>query len=146
MRRIIIAVGVVFAVILGSILILSFRTSPLDHLAGNWVLVHHKVEKVVHRPKVKRLKEKFTSGFIPHKCEQWMFDDRQGLCLTDTEGKQIKARWSLKSRGDLLEVKGIDGGIRDLIIERVDNQSMVLYYHSDLQIKGIIKMTLHKVS
>ncbi len=148
MREIKASVLVVLMVIVASTLALSMRTSPHKHIEGTWVLSDHKVEKVVHRTRssARTVNGKTTTIFIPHECARWEFDKNQQLYVTDYQGRRAKANWSLKSRGDLLEIKCMGGKLQDLTIERLDDTEMVLYYHSDLQIRGIIKMTLKKIS
>jgi len=145
MRGIIFSVGFVVVVILGAIISLALQTDPQEQLWGEWELVHHRVEKAVRRPKVNQLDYSIGHRLSPHQCERWTFDTQNGLSLIDPSGKRIQAGWSLKSRGDLLEITGLSG-VRDLTIEYLDHQKMVLYYHSDLQIRGVVKMTLRKVS
>lgn len=78
-----------------------------------------------------------------HKAEVWTFS--KGGLLTFRSGNETsKANWSVKGRGNILEIKYDNNQTEHYEISEIVNKNMVLDYECSVQAKGIAKLYFQK--
>lgn len=149
----VLAVYIVFGVLtVMSFLILSKGRSTEELIVGKWEEVSWKYEKVEAQSDPYWLteiddKQKFeiSQGLIIHQAEVWEFDRNRNLKLFGINLSEEKVNWKVKGRGNILELQHENLVLEDYQIQEITEDSLVIHFNSDLQVRGIVKMTFKKV-
>src|SRR5690606_14528520 len=106
--------------VIGVIAIYSFTISRIESyeklVLGEWTEKQWKYEKVYHKNDMELVNHSITEterisvqdGIIFHFAEEWKFLE-SGKFLFSTDQVTREARWSIKGRGDILEIRHGDG-------------------------------------
>lgn len=129
------------------------RTAPHPEKAilGTWKEIEWEYERVYKKnmqAEVTASREHFRkySGLVPmlHEAEVWTFLPGNTLVLAAHDKAEKYAKWSIKGRGNVLEIKYEDGVIEHYDISSLVDKKMVLNFDLDTQIKGIARLTFKK--
>ncbi len=137
---------------LGMLWIMGQLESPEQQILGKWNEHSWEYEKAYSRAALRimnrdtvaqSVKDQLGKHLIIHSAETWDFNPDGTLMLhgTDTT-KQVK--WKLKGRGHILELEYADKVIEHYNLTELDKNTMVLNFDSDIQVKGIAKLTFNK--
>ncbi len=136
-----------FAMVVGS-------TSPERKIIGEWKEVSWEYEKVDKHyehghlmPKTisDNIKQEILGNMMIHEAESWIFLPDGRLLLSDESNNKKRLAWKLNGRGHVLELKYEDGTGEHYKIQKIDNDEMTVYFDTDIQAKGIVKMTFKRI-
>lgn len=149
--------AIVYIVILlfgafGMLWIMGQLESPEQQILGTWNEHSWEYEKAYSRATLRSMncdtvsqsvKDQLGKHLIIHSAETWNFNPDGTLMLhgSDTT-KQVK--WKLKGRGHILELEYADKVIEHYNLTELSKNTMVLNFDSDIQVKGIAKLTFNK--
>ncbi|WP_100612446.1 hypothetical protein [Confluentibacter lentus] len=122
--------------------------SPTEHIEGSWKEISWEYEKSENANFDKKIsnaiKTEICKELIIHEAEVWNFLSGGNLELTsDTNNETLS--WTMKGRGNILELSHKTNKIEHYNIQVLNNDKMVLYFSTDIQAKGIVKMTFEKI-
>lgn len=149
----ILGVYIVFALLLTmSVAVISKGGSTEELIVGKWEEVSWKYEKVEGHSDPYWLTEiddkqkyEISQGLIIHQAEVWEFDKDRNLKLIGGNQQEEKVNWKVKGRGNVLELQHENLVLEDYQIQEITEDSLVIHFNSDLQVRGIVKMTFRKV-
>ena len=133
------------------LLLLSMDKSPEMHIEGQWKEVAWVYEKVDKNDSLashfntisKYVKNTVGENLIIHKAEQWEFHPNGKLILeSDTFKKEVS--WCMKGRGNLLEIKYDNNLVEHYTLSELSEDTLVLHFDTDTQIRGIARLTFKK--
>lgn len=145
----------ILASVIGVIAIYSFTISRIENyeelILGEWAEKQWKYEKVYYRNDMEFVDNAISEtdkisaqdGIIFHFAEEWEFLE-SGKFLFSTNQVTKSARWAIKGRGDILEIRHGDGMCERYTISKLSPHQMVLHFHTDIQVKGITKLTFER--
>ncbi len=135
------------ALILLFCLLLSSTSTRNDIIIGEWREVEWKYEKAPQREKkdlTKDEKNAITKNLVIHKAEEWQFLPNGDVILR-MNGKDDKLmEWTLKGRGNILKLSQNDNS-EHYNLYKINDDELVLYFHTDLQAKGIVKLKFQRI-
>ncbi len=143
-----------FSLVLGVYFtLLSFQESPEIQLLGEWKEVSWEYEKLdslisdesFDYMLTDHIKSQISKNLIIHEAEIWNFVDEHTLEMKSSN-TQNSLNWTLKGRGNVLQINGSGGVIEHYIIQEISPNRMVLHFNSDMQVRGIVKMTFERLS
>ncbi|MEA1785684.1 hypothetical protein U1E44_06255 [Arenibacter sp. GZD96] len=130
--------------------------SPDERILGLWEEVaweYEKVDKIEseNKPFTKQIsegiKQEIIESLIIHQAETWNFLPDGTLNLSGKDNNEaVPLEWNLKGRGHVLKLKHADKKTEHYTLQRINNDEMVLYFNSDINAKGIVKMTFRKIN
>lgn len=132
-------------------LALKQADSPETAIIGEWQELKWEYEKVNEGPE--GVNKKYNSDetrwlagqhLVIHESEKWTFLPGGKLKLSGKNRDKI-VTWSLKGRGHVLELKYDDDMKESYNLTRLNENQMVLNFESDVQVKGIAKLTFEKI-
>jgi hypothetical protein len=91
------------------------------------------------------LRQLIARDRIIHQAETWRFLPDGSLLLKSLTGSQKAARWSLKGRGHVLFMQYNQKSQESYDIVKITSDELVLHFHTDMQIRGIAKITFKKI-
>lgn len=128
------------------------RVSPDNQILGEWKEVRWEYEKVDNNERVERYKHlseyvESTMGqhLIIHQAETWKFMEDGKLKLSGQHMEEI-VEWRIKGRGHILELRHQNKEVEYYDLTRLDDNTMVLNFDSDMQVRGIAKLTFEKIN
>lgn len=141
--------------IVGFVVLIHFSPSPESQILGSWQELAWEYEKVDKQTNDHSQGEgyqdissyvKSTIGYhlIVHKAETWTFLPDGKLRLQGGDFEETVS-WRIKGRGHILELRHDDNTIEHYNLTDLGNQTMVLNFESDLQVRGIAKLTFKKI-
>ncbi len=140
-------------------LMLSLQEGPESRIVGEWKEVsweYEKVDSLIHRgpdyllaDHIGRLtdliKSQIAKSLIVHEAEVWRFGTDETLhMLGDSLTKET--RWKLKGRGNILQISGADSQTEHYKIQELTPTRMVLHFNTDMQVRGIVKITFERIN
>ncbi|WP_439488256.1 hypothetical protein [Algoriphagus sp.] len=143
-----------FSLVLGVYFtLLSFQKSPETQLLGEWKEVSWEYEKLdslitdesFDYMLTDHIKSQISKNLIIHEAEIWNFVDEHTLEMKSNKS-QNSLNWTLKGRGNILQINGSGGVVEYYIIQEISPNRMVLHFNSDMQVRGIVKMTFERLS
>lgn len=136
-----------FVVIVTTItLVLSKSTPPNMEIVGVWEETSWKYEKLPVKSNEyidDAIKSDITEGLIIHEAETWEFLPN-GEVLLSSEDRKKKLEWTLKGRGHILKLKYPDFKNEHYNLYKINDKEMELHFQSDIQARGIVKLTFKK--
>ena len=144
MRLLIGFFGLFTLLLLVSAIELYKSLSPEKLLVGKWQETSWEYAKVNHNGDLKNFqlptdhKDEIYKNFVIHDSEIWEFDRNGSLILSGTQNPKERLRWSLKGRGNVLELTHNNQGIENYQIQQITNGSLVIHFNIDLQVRGIV--------
>ncbi len=85
-----------------------------------------------------------AQNLVIHESEKWTFLPGGKLKLSGRNSERIVA-WHIKGRGHVLELRYDDNETETYNLTRLNDRQMVLNFESDVQVRGIAKLTFEKV-
>ncbi|SHI43734.1 hypothetical protein [Flavobacterium terrae] len=131
--------------------LMSIAENPEKKLEGSWkesVWEYEKVDKNdTKNSDFKHIssyvKQIASQNLIIHKAEKWIFLPNQKLILKgEKTTKEIS--WSIKGRGNILELKYGNDNIEHYNLTELSNDKLVLNFNSDTELRGIARLTFEK--
>ncbi|HRE78226.1 MAG TPA: hypothetical protein PLL09_10435 [Flavobacterium sp.] len=147
--KIIITYTAVFLVIVGSfITLISLSQSPEKKIVGQWKELsweYERVNKVGDSSKeiTDDVKKIIGQHLLIHEAETWQFLPNGKLLLQAGENEKLVS-WKIKGRGNILQLKYDDQVIENYNLTELDNNKMILNFDSEIQARGIAKLTFEK--
>lgn len=82
---------------------------------------------------------------IIHQAETWQFLPGGKLLLTNLRGNERAAHWALKGRGHVLFMQYDQAHSENYDLVKLTSDELILHFHTDLQVRGIAKITFRKI-
>jgi len=128
--------------------------SPERLIVGTWNERSWQYEKVQTRNDLHRLqsqdtmaqsvKDQLGKHLVIHSAEVWQFN-RDGSLLLHGRDTTKEVRWKLKGRGQILQLEYANKVIEHYNLTELTSTSMALNFDSDIQVKGIAKLTFDNI-
>lgn len=149
-----IVIYIVFIVIVVSAMhgIMENVESPERKILGSWKELAWEYEKVyshaarnaIDRDTISQtVKDQLGQHLVIHSAERWQFNPDGTLLLMGTDTAR-EVRWKLKGRGHILELEYDNRIVEHYNLTELNDNTMVLNFDSDIQVKGIAKLTFIK--
>lgn len=123
-------------------------TAPDKNIEGSWKEVSWEYDKSENTTITKHIsdaiKAEISKELIIHEAEVWNFSSDGNLKLISEKNNETLS-WTMKGRGNILKLSHNTNKIEHYNIQLLDNNKMVLYFNTDIQAKGIVKMTFEKI-
>ncbi len=132
---------------------ISMAPSPESVILGDWNELAWEYERVNKSdeydiPKNKiitnDIKSMIGKHLVIHEAETWTFLPNGRLRLSGN-GTEKTVNWRIKGRGNILQLKHADNIIENYNLTALNEDSMVLNFESDIQARGIAKLTFQKI-
>lgn len=137
--------------ITGFLIMIGASTNPEKVILGEWNEVEWKYEKVDKPQQFQSLvgpsenvKEVVGNNRLIHTAEKWCFYPDGTLHLISANSEKI-VKWRIKGRGHILQLKHKDKCIENYNIDVLNNQSLVLNFEADIEVRGIAKLAFNKI-
>ncbi|WP_247233157.1 hypothetical protein [Telluribacter sp. SYSU D00476] len=137
------------------LLLVTSASSPNQMLAGTWEEVAWEYEKVDRSRDGDSLSSKVISedvkhliaqDLIVHRAEKWQFWPDGTLSLMAEGNKPIKRlNWRLKGRGHILLLHYNNEIEESYNIVKLTQDELTLHFYTEMQARGIAKITFKKV-
>ncbi|GHB70776.1 hypothetical protein [Persicitalea jodogahamensis] len=136
------------------LVLMTNASSPDRLILGRWEEVDWQYEKVNAHSNGQTLpgqvieddaRQRIASGLIIHKAEKWQFLPDGTLRLSDGSAIKNAVRWSLKGRGHVLMMQYDQALEESYTIAKLTESEMVLHFHTDIEVRGIAKITFKKI-
>ena len=143
---------IVFVGLLGSMgMMKRAADNPEKLLIGSWQEMYWDFERIDFKPKYEENHEnlcqyvKNTMGqhLVIHTKENWHFLP-DGTVLLEGECSTTKARWCIKGRGHILQLKYADDAVENYNISELTKTHITLNFDSEVQARGIAKLVFEK--
>lgn len=148
--KIITTYTVVFLVIVATIFtLMSFSQSPEKKIVGQWNEKSWEYERVnkVGDTNSKEItddvKKIIGQHLLIHEAETWQFLPNGKLVLKSGSTERL-VDWKIKGRGHILQLKYDDNVVENYNLTELDNNTMILNFDSEIQARGIAKLTFEK--
>ncbi|UPQ77877.1 hypothetical protein M0M57_09560 [Flavobacterium azooxidireducens] len=148
--KIITTYTVVFLVIVATIFtLMSFSQSPEKKIVGQWNEKSWEYERVnkVGDTNSKEItddvKKIIGQHLLIHEAETWQFLPNGKLLLKAGSTERL-VDWKIKGRGHILQLKYDDNVVENYNLTELDNNTMILNFDSEIQARGIAKLTFEK--
>ena len=144
----IISTSLLAVVFIFSVVSAMLLASPSEHIEGSWKEISWEYEKSDNRNVDKKIsdaiKTEICKELIIHEAEVWNFLPNGNLELISDDNNEILS-WTMKGRGNILKLSHDSNKIEHYNIQVLNNNKLVLYFNTDIQAKGIVKMTFEKI-
>ena len=129
-------------------------SSPDQQIVGTWEEVSWEYEKADKNQYdsvmtgeiiADTLQRLIVRDRIIHQAETWQFLPDGNLLLTSLEGTDKAAQWTLKGRGHVLFMQYNRDREESYDIAKITSDELVLHFHTDMQVRGIAKITFKKI-
>ncbi len=138
------------------ILLLTAGTpSPDTLLTGNWQEESWEYEKVDQttqadslsgRQIAESVKQLIAQDLIVHRAEQWRFKPDGTLRLITEQGPGRQLNWKMKGRGHILVLHYNDQMEESYTVAELTENHMVLHFYTEMQARGIAKITFTRTN
>lgn len=127
---------------------------PEATIVGSWQEVSWKYEKMDKTTQTEnswmqemddRVKREISGHLHIHKAEKWEFSPDRKLLLGKANHDHKTLHWTMKGRGNVLELEGADGEQETYLIQQLTAEKMVLHFSTDLQVRGIVEMVFTRI-
>ncbi len=142
----------VFSLGLMSFTVMITKSSePEILIAGQWkeLAWSYETENAIEQSGIKkqqsdgRKENPESENLFYHKGETWTFLPNGKLCLNNKDSDKT-VQWSIKGRGNILQVKYGNNITEKFILTHLDENKLVLDFDSDIQARGIAKLIFEK--
>ncbi|GAB3164085.1 lipocalin-like domain-containing protein [Telluribacter humicola] len=151
-------IGIFLAAVSGFLLLVSSAASPDQLLAGTWEEVAWEYEKVDKSRGADTLSSKVISedvkqmiaqDLIVHRAEKWHFWPNGTLSLIAegdiNDAPRKRLNWRLKGRGHILLLHYNDETEESYNIVKLTQDELTLHFYTEMQARGIAKITFKRV-
>ncbi len=150
MKRLLFIYISVFALsMMGFVWMINSAPNPEKAILGQWTESAWEYERVNSRADKQHweMLGKRETGMVIHKAETWSFLPNGKLILSKGNDYQVDtASWSIKGRGNVLEIRYDNGWREHYDLTRLTAEQMTLNFELDTQIKGVAKLTFDKLN
>lgn len=144
-------ISVFLLLILGFLIAVDVAPSPEQTIIGEWKELaweYERVDKVGDTVTEKvisdEVKQHIGQHLVIHEAETWEFMPNGQLKLITADEEKI-VKWRIKGRGHILQIKYVDENVvENYNLTELDDNTMVLNFDSDLQARGIAKLTFQR--
>lgn len=148
-----VVIGSIFLMPIVIITLLRAGSSPDQEVLGEWREVAWEYEKLDTKHADPdwiediddHVKAEIYNHLIVHKAEIWEFLPDGDLILHGDRGDSIHLVWKLKGRGNVMELDHESKDIELYYIQELSPDRLVLNFNTDLQVRGIVKMTFERI-
>jgi hypothetical protein len=135
------------------VIMISAAPSPESLIIGEWSELAWEYEKVnsggddsfqVKEKLSDELKKKIGKDLLIHEAETWTFLPNNRLKLSDGWSEKI-VHWNIKGRGHILQLKYEGDIVENYNLTKLSDHVLVLNFESDVQARGIAKLTFEKL-
>ncbi|UCS95807.1 hypothetical protein KZP23_13395 [Echinicola marina] len=147
--------GITVLLLTGVVSLMAYDISPDNKLLGEWKEVSWEFEKLdeavdhefwgISKSITDQLKKEISRELAFHEAEVWKFYPDGKISLEGSNGKRASLFWRLKGRGHVLKLFGHADSIEHYQIQKLTDDTMEIHFNTDLQARGIIKMTFKKI-
>lgn len=132
------------------VLLTASSPSPDTLLTGTWQEVSWEYEKVDQAIKTDNLTEKqiaenikrlIDQDLMVHRAEKWNFSPNGILQLLSANAPARPLNWKMKGRGHILVLHYDDRMEESYTVAELNENRMVLHFYTELQARGIAKIT-----
>ncbi|NIJ44798.1 hypothetical protein FHR24_001237 [Wenyingzhuangia heitensis] len=123
--------------------------NPTEGIVGTWKEVEWRYEKIPHKNTpvlIEENKKQITEDLMIHKAELWQFLPNGEIKLTSGKGGTKLLNWTLKGRGHVLKLTEKNVNNEHYNLYYIGNNTMELHFRTDLQAKGIVKLTFKRIN
>ncbi len=134
------------------IVLMGSSESPESSIQGQWKELVWEYERVDKNDTTQGdfntvsqfVKNVVGENLIVHKAEKWIFKPNGQLIL---KGKNYtkEVNWSIKGRGNILEIKYDDNQYEHYNLTELSNDRLVLNFDTDTHTRGIARLTFEKI-
>lgn len=152
MKPLTIYIALLLSIAFGMLWLMGCVQSPESQILGTWNERSWEYEKAYSRSTRKAfdndtisqsVRDQLGRHLVIHSAETWKFNPDGTLLLHGMDTvKEVK--WKLKGRGHILELEYADSVIEHYNLTELNDTKMVLNFDSDIQVKGIAKLTFDK--
>lgn len=131
---------------------INWGNNPENLLIGEWEEIGWEYEKIDPSPETytisigaidQQQKSEISQNLVIHKAEKWQFRPTGEIKLIKQNGTMESLEWRIKGRGNILKL--IYGSKNEHYqIQKLNPKLMEIHFNSDLQARGIVKMTFQK--
>lgn len=152
MKPLTIYVTVLLLVVFGMLWVMDSVQSPEHQILGTWSersweyekAYSHATRKAIHRDTISQsVRDQLGKHLVIHSAETWKFN-ADGTLLLHGADTTKEVKWKLKGRGHILELEYADSVIEHYNLTELNDSKMVLNFDSDIQVRGIAKLTFDK--
>jgi hypothetical protein len=144
-------IGIFALGLMSFVIVIKNSPSPESLILGQWSELAWEYEKVdkslLDSTKYKTIAEdvKATIGqnLVIHEAETWHFLPNRKLKLI-SENSEKTVSWLIKGRGHILQLKYDNNSIETYNLTELSDDTLVLNFESDIQARGIAKLTFTK--
>jgi len=138
--------------LLSFMIMISAAPSPESLIVGNWKEVSWEYEKVnksdydtmVMKHIPADVKHSIGQDLVIHAAETWVFLSNRKLQLETPSGiKHVE--WCIKGRGNVLQLKYDNNTLENYNITHLNNGALELNFETDIQARGIAKLTFERI-
>ncbi|MPR33592.1 hypothetical protein [Salmonirosea aquatica] len=136
------------------LVLMTNASSPSQQIVGTWEEVSWEYEKadkdqydsvMTGEVIADTLQRLIARDRIIHQAETWRFLPNGKLLLTSLRGTRKAAQWTLKGRGHVLFMWYNQESEESYDIAKITPDELVLHFHTDMQVRGIAKITFKKI-
>lgn len=91
------------------------------------------------------VKERIGKTLVIHNAEYWVFSPNRTLALWRKDGKVV-TRWRLTGRANVLRLEYEGRIVEHYNVTHLSSRTLVLNFETDIQAKGIAKLTFQKMT
>jgi hypothetical protein len=144
-------ISIFLLLVLGFLIAIDHAPSPEQTILGEWKELNWEYERVdkmddtlTEKVISDDVKKHIGQHLVIHEAETWQFLPNGRLKLISSDDERI-VRWRIKGRGHILQIKYDDEKIvENYNLTELDENTMVLNFDSDLQARGIAKLTFQR--
>ncbi|TDB60021.1 lipocalin family protein [Arundinibacter roseus] len=153
-RQAFVYVGGLAATICLFFVLVSSTASPDQLIVGTWEEVTWKYEKVDKSQDdsifsgeeiSETLKNQIAKNLIIHQSEKWRFRKDGTLQLSSRQKPDKTIHWTMKGRGHVLVMQHNQTVEESYDIAKLTDKELVLHFHTQMQARGIAKITFKKI-
>ncbi len=137
------------------VLLTSGTPSPDNLLRGTWqeesweyekVNQSEKMDSVSGREIAEHVKQLIAQNLVVHRAEQWRFRPDGTLHLLSDQNTTRQLSWKMKGRGHILVLRYDDRMEESYTIAELTDDRMVLHFYTEMQARGIAKITFTRTN
>jgi hypothetical protein len=91
------------------------------------------------------VKDLIGENLVIHKAEKWKFYPN-GKLILEGNGYEKEVSWSMKGRGNILEIKYDDQNVEHYNLTELSSDKLVLNFDTDTHTRGIARLTFVKTN
>lgn len=139
--------------IIGIATLLCLSDNPEKAIEGEWNELAWEYEKVENKDSLladyqgisNYVKETIGQDLIIHKAEKWQFLPN-GILLLKGENYTKEVNWSMKGRGNILEIKYDNTSVEHYNLTELSKEKLILNFDTDTHTRGIARLTFEKTN